>query len=152
MKNKTLFSKEAEGKKGKKTFGGAIVNCLTQFTIIFVFLVTCMRLYDPLCPSVCRSVGPSVRPSHLAFFAAPAYPHATKVAVYSALFFFKFLCYSMGIMFFFSKFYQFSTLINGNACYSMRISHFFVISIIFHIILGVYEVEQHLISFPHGFL
>ena len=50
------------------------------------FLVACTRLYNPLCPSGGLSVGPSVRPSRLAFFAAPAHPHAIKVAVYPALF------------------------------------------------------------------
>ena len=45
------------------------------------------RVHATLQPalSVCRSVGWSVRPSRLAFFAAPAHPHATKVAVYPAL-------------------------------------------------------------------
>ena len=33
------------------------------------------------------SVDPSVGPSHFVFFTAPAHPHATKVAVYPALFF-----------------------------------------------------------------
>ena len=46
------------------------------------FLVTCTRLYNPLCPSVGLSVCQSVT---LCFFAAPAHPHATKVAVYPAL-------------------------------------------------------------------
>ena len=42
-------------------------------------LVACTRLYNPLCPSVGRSV------TLCFFFAAPAHPHATKVAVYPAL-------------------------------------------------------------------
>ena len=43
------------------------------------FLVACTRLYDPLCPSVGRSVCLSVT---LSFFAAPAHPHATSARVY----------------------------------------------------------------------
>ena len=75
-----------------------------------LFLVACMRLYNPLCPSVGRSVGRSVGwwsvgRSHFTFFMilfflphcscpnglvtsniAHAHPHATAVAVYPALF------------------------------------------------------------------
>ena len=65
---------------------------------------TCMRLYDPLCPSVGRSVRRSVTLSFfgvtggfcitapaqmlglLFFITAPAHPHPTSAAVYPPLF------------------------------------------------------------------
>ena len=68
------------------------------------FLVACTRLYNPLCPSVDRSVGRLVCHTLLFFMIlsfrphcscpnglvisnmAPAHPHATSVAVYPALF------------------------------------------------------------------
>ena len=54
----------------------------TNFSLFYVnFLVACTRLYIPLCPSV----GPS-RLAFVNFFTAPAHPHATKGAVYPALF------------------------------------------------------------------
>ena len=64
------------------------------------FLVACTRLYKTLCWSIGRSIGPSV--SYIYFLSqillfwglqrlitAPAQPHATKIAVYTALFIFR---------------------------------------------------------------
>ena len=63
-------------------------------------LVACTRVYKTLCLSVGRSVGRSVRyiyfRSRILLFrglqrliTAPAQPHATKIAVYTALFCYK---------------------------------------------------------------
>ena len=44
-----------------------LADCKSQISheshSLLRFLVACTRLYDPLCPSVCLSVGPSVRRS-----------------------------------------------------------------------------------------
>ena len=82
----------------------------TRVAVYPALLVTCRRLYDPLCVSVHWSVGRSVGQFPLVFLAltggfcittltqmiglafyvtATAQPHATSVAVYTALFSFK---------------------------------------------------------------
>ena len=81
----------------------------SSFFLFLIFLVACARLYNPLFPLAHRSVHRSVtlsffgayrRLSHYCscqivwsaiFISAPAHPHATKIAVYTALFMFCFL-------------------------------------------------------------
>ena len=83
---------------------GGVYKSPLKIPHVSLFLVVCTRLYNPLCPSVCRLV----HWSRLAFFGvyrrfwgycscptawlvnfitAPAHPHANRVAVYTALFF-----------------------------------------------------------------
>jgi hypothetical protein len=66
--------------------------------LLCTFLVSCTQLYTSLCWSVGRLVGPSVHPKSIRFFrrlelkgyqiwvTAPAHPHATDAAAYTALF------------------------------------------------------------------
>ena len=78
----------------------SIFRHLARLSLTKYFLVACTQIYNPLCPTVCRSVGPSVTLCFFSaferfgsycsckmawlvyFFTTPAHPHTTCVTVW----------------------------------------------------------------------